>query len=125
MAYRLALTDDPPNALRRCAREQIEDAVAMLDERGGDDPAEAIHEARKSVKKTRALLRIARPALPRRSYRMENHSLRDAARSASGLRDADVMVETVDGLRERFSGVVPAKSFASVKRPLATQARAA
>jgi len=41
------------------------------------------------------------------------------------VRDADVMVETVDGLRDRFAGVVPATTFTAVRSQLATRARAA
>ncbi|MDQ3849867.1 MAG: CHAD domain-containing protein [Actinomycetota bacterium] len=125
MPYRVSFAEDPPAALRRCAREEIEHAIEQLERRHDADPVEAVHEARKSIKKTRAVLRLARPDLDKRSYRDENRSLRDAGRAVSAVRDADVMLETVDGLNQRFVGQVPTKAFASVRRGLASQAQVA
>ncbi len=125
MAYRLGFDEHPPAALRRCAREQLEDAIDQLARRRGEDPVGAVHEARKSLKKTRAVLRLVQRDIPKRTYRHENQALRDAARSVSEVRDADVMVETVDGLKARFAGQIPAKTFTSLRRRLARQAQAA
>ena len=125
MPYRLGLAEDPPAALRRCAREQLENAIDQLERRRAADPVESVHEARKSLKKTRAVLRLARCGLAKRSYRSENRSLRDAGRAVSQVRDADVMVETVDALRQRYAGLVPASTFTAVRRRLATEAKAA
>jgi CHAD domain-containing protein len=52
-----------------------------------------------------------RPGMGTKTYRRENRTLRDAARSVAHVRDADVMVETVDGLHERFAGQLPARAF--------------
>jgi CHAD domain-containing protein len=102
MAYRLALADDLAASLQSVARDQLEGAADGLAD--GDDPVEAVHDARKRIKKTRAALRLARPGLPKRVYRAENSALRDTARGLSGARDADVMVETAEKLGERFAG---------------------
>jgi CHAD domain-containing protein len=83
---------------------------------------EAVHDARKRLKKTRSLLRLARPGLRKRDYRAQNAALRDAGRALSGARDADVMVETVEKLGERFAGHVPAKTFTAVRDRLAERA---
>lgn len=104
MAYRLSL-DAIPDSLRRVGREQLDAAAAGLYR--PDDPVEAVHDARKRIKKTRALLRLARPALGRRQFRVRNRALRDQARALSGTRDADVLAETADALAERFPGQVP------------------
>ena len=78
MPYRLDLAADPADALRAAVREQLDDAVRRLRDDRGDDPAEAVHEARKDLKKARSLLRLARPGLPGDVYRREN------ARCATG-----------------------------------------
>jgi hypothetical protein len=52
-----------------------------------------IHEARKVLKKARASLRLIRPGLKDRTYRLENNALRDAARPLSALRDAKVLLD--------------------------------
>lgn len=61
---------------------------------------DAIHSARKRMKKLRGLLRLLRPALGERIYARENRNLRDLARRLAPPRDAFVMVRTW----ERFAG---------------------
>jgi CHAD domain-containing protein len=123
MAYRLTITVDGelPGSVRRCAREQLDGAIAQL-ERAAEDPVDAVHEARKHLKKTRALLRLVRPALGTKAYRRENDALRDIGLALSGARDADVLVETVDKLAERFAGRLPADTFAQLREALAAEA---
>src|SRR3954470_207419 len=123
MTYRLDLSDDLSATLRTVARDQLEAAADGL-EQAGDDPVEAVHDARKRLKKTRSLLRLARPGLRRRDYGADNRALRDAGRALSGARDADVMVETVEKLGERFAGHAPAKTFETVRDRLAEDAAA-
>lgn len=122
MPYRLDLAADPPDALRAAVREQLDDAVRRLRDDRGDDPAKAVHEARKDLKKARSLLRLARPGLPRSVSRRENTALRDVGRSLSGARDADVLAETVADLGERFAGQLPEAQFAALHEALAAEA---
>ncbi len=124
MAYRLSIADDVPTAVRRCAREQLDGAVAQLADTDAD-PAGAVHEARKHLKKSRALLRLVRPALPKRAYREENDALRDAGLALSAARDADVLVATVEQLGERYAGRLPAASFEQLRDALAVEGAAA
>ncbi|MBI5103540.1 MAG: CHAD domain-containing protein [Solirubrobacterales bacterium] len=103
MAYKLAF-DDLTAAVRACAHDQLRDAVDQLEHRRAEDPVRAVHEARKDLKKTRALVRLVRPALKARTYRAENGALRDAAGRVSGARDADVMVAVADELAPLMVG---------------------
>src|SRR3954462_5722584 len=121
MAYRLDLAAALSATLRTVARDQLEAAADGL-EQAGDDPVEAVHDARKRLKKTRSLLRLTRPGLRRRDYGGDNPALRDAGRAVSGARDADVMVETVENLGDRFAVHVPAKTFETVRDRLAERA---
>jgi CHAD domain-containing protein len=122
MSYRLDLDEPVGETLRAVAVERLERAAKRLRDDHGDDPVEAVHGARKDLKKTRALLRLARPGLPAKVYRGENRELRDVGRAMSGGRDADVMVETADGLSERFGAD---RTFAALHRRLEANARAA
>ena len=61
-----------------------------------------MHEARKDMKKLRALLRLVRGELGDRVYAFENTCFRDTARELSGVRDADVMLATLGDLEERY-----------------------
>ncbi len=110
MAYRLDIAEALADTVRACAREQVAGAIACL-EGAGEDPVEAIHDARKHVKKLRALLRLARPALGAKAYRAEGARLRDVGRALSAARDADVLVATVEALAQRSAGRLPAERF--------------
>jgi CHAD domain-containing protein len=105
MSYRLKLSEPLGDEVRRVAGEQLGNAVSGLRDDGADRVA-AVHDARKSIKKTRALVRLARPVLPGEVRRTENAALRDAGRLLSGTRDADVLRATLDDLAEREVGRV-------------------
>jgi CHAD domain-containing protein len=121
MAYRLSIADDVSSSVRACAREQLAGAVGRL-EHAGEDPVTAVHEARKHLKKTRALLRLARPALGKRAYREENDALREIALALSRARDADVRVQTAAALAEHATGRLPADVFEQLRATLGAEA---
>ena len=99
-AYRLKSREKPSAGVRRIAYERIDDALDHLGERH-HDPADAVHEARKDLKKLRSLLRMVGPAIGRRVYTRENARFRDLGRELSGARDAEVKLHTLVSLRER------------------------
>ncbi len=119
MAYRIKRREGVRKAFARCAREQLDGAVRALSEDIEKDPVEAVHSARKAVKKERALLRLMRGAIPAEQRHHENAALREAARGLSHAREREVAVQTIDQLAERFSGQLPARTFAKVRERLA------
>jgi CHAD domain-containing protein len=120
MAYRLHPDEAVPDGLRRCAREQLDQAIEELSTRAADDPVDAVQEARKSLKKARSLLRLSRGTLSSEERRRENDSLRRAGRELSAARDAEVMLEATDDLADRFAGRVPKSTFDAIRRHLQT-----
>lgn len=118
MAYRFEADESVREAIVRCAREQLDHAVGELSEGIDDDPVGAVHSARKAVKKERSLLRLARGATPPKQRRYENRALRDAARGLSGMRDADVMIEKMAKLSDRFAGQLPERAFEAIAEQL-------
>ena len=64
MSYRLDLAAPIPDALHATAVERLEKAAARLRDDHAADPVDAVHGARKDLKKARALLRLARPSMP-------------------------------------------------------------
>ena len=66
MSYRLDLAAPVPDALRAVLVARLEHAHDALRDADPDAAAEAVHSARKDIKKARALLRLARPGLPNR-----------------------------------------------------------
>jgi CHAD domain-containing protein len=122
MSYRLSLDQPVPDALRAAAAERLDHAAELLRAHSEADPVKAVHGVRKDLKKTRSILRLARPDLSPKVYRRENRLLRDTARSISAARDADVLAETVDKLSERFAGQLPKQAFTTLRRRLAAAA---
>ncbi|WP_175566962.1 CHAD domain-containing protein [Rhodovulum sp. ES.010] len=96
MTYRLKLSDKTSqDALRRIAVEEVDSALAELDD-AEMDLHEKVHQVRKRAKKLRGLIRLVRPHFP--DHARENAAIRDAARRISGLRDREARVETYDKL---------------------------
>src|SRR5438445_957287 len=62
------------HAVRRIGRHEIDDMLMHL--RAGPRRHEAVHEARKSSKKLRALIRLVRDAIGEKRYRRENTTIR-------------------------------------------------
>ena len=106
-AYRFKRKEEAREAVTRVASGRLDDALEHLGEGLDENVVTAIHEARKDLKKARAVLRLVRDQLGEEVYQRENARLRDAGRTLSGSRDAVVKVETLDALAERFSGELP------------------
>jgi CHAD domain-containing protein len=99
VSYRLSRDVKVKKAIPRLARKQARNAAQDL--RKAERPRERVHEARTAVKKLRALLRLVQPALGS-VYDRENARLRRLGDKLAELRDAEVLVETFDGLFEHF-----------------------
>jgi CHAD domain-containing protein len=93
----------------------IDDAQKSL--RQGNK-AEGVHNARKRFKQLRGMLRLIRFGLGEKIYDRENAALRDAGRPLSVVRDADVMIETLDELLKHFKGQVRKGSFKKLREQL-------
>jgi CHAD domain-containing protein len=121
--FRLYADERAADGLRRIARGQIELASGHLE--SGDDVAESVHEARKSFKRVRAVVRLARDRLGDDVYRRENQAFRDTGRELSAARDAQVLRETLDDLVKRYRNEVDDGVFAGLREALDADARAA
>jgi CHAD domain-containing protein len=114
MAYCFAPGETVPQGIRRIAAEQIDKAEATLT--GRKQRHKAVHQARKGCKKIRALLRLARGGVGGSTYAQENEFFRDAQRRLSAVRDAAVMVETLDKVAKHHPN--GAETFGTVRREL-------
>jgi CHAD domain-containing protein len=110
-SYRLKRKESVAEGVRRVARGRAEAARSELSGAiDGDDLAEAIHAARKDMKKLRAVLRLVRDELGEEVFRTANRRYRDAGRLLAASRDAEVKVETLDSLAECFGERMPAEA---------------
>ena len=96
MSYRIEKSEGLAAALGRIAGEEMDLALTELRRR---DHGEAIHSARKSIKRLRALLGSLRVAFPKELFRAENQRLADAGRKISPLRDVHVQLRTLGKLQ--------------------------
>jgi CYTH domain-containing protein/CHAD domain-containing protein len=117
-SFRLKRKEGVGDGIRRIACGRVEKALEALEEEAADDPATAIHSARKDLKKIRSVLRLARSELGDKLYRAEDKRYRNAGRALSGSRDTAVKVETLDALEERFGKETPSASAGAWRRLL-------
>jgi CHAD domain-containing protein len=100
-AFKLKKKESAKKGIRRVAHDRAEDAVGLLRDEEAD-PIEAVHEARKDLKKLRATLKLVRPLIGDKTYGRENARFRDAGRALSDVRDVQVRAQTIDALAKRF-----------------------
>jgi CHAD domain-containing protein len=84
-----------------------------------------VHEARKSFKRIRAALRLARGQLEASVYEREMSSFRDAGRQLSSVRDSEVLIDALDSICVRYPQDLPASGFSNLREMLVAEMRAA
>jgi CHAD domain-containing protein len=119
--YRLRSHEYVPDGIRRIARGQLELAHGELAGASKRKLHEAVHETRKRLKRLRACVRLSRDAIGDEAYRHENTAFRAAARELAAGRDAKVLLETLDALRERFANELPERATARLRERLDEQ----
>lgn len=117
MSYRLKRGESVPDGIRRIVREETDSAAKQLAGTNGKKRDEAIHEARKSLKKIRGALRLVQPELGR-VYRSENTRIGDIGRQLSEIRDATAIIEVFDCVIEKYNGSLQKDAFAPIRRGL-------
>jgi len=115
MAYRLKKGESVPDGIKRITAGEIDSAIERLEHCGRKNRDEAIHEARKSVKKIRGALRLLRPELGD-TYRDENGRFRELGHRLSGIRDAQATLEMFDALSKDYADVVEKSTLAAIRR---------
>jgi CHAD domain-containing protein len=118
--FRLGDGERASGGVRRIARGQRDMSIERREDLGT-----AVHETRKSLKRLRATVRLARDELGDEVYRRENVAFRDAGRRLGGARDSQVLLETLDALADRYPNEAAPERFARFKRTLVGQHGAA
>ena len=117
MAYRFKTKESVAENVRRIVREEIDSAVSLLNQPDGRKRDEAVHGARKSIKKIRGLLRLLKPELGK-TFRRENVHLRDTGRQLSVLRDAAALLETITRIQEQHGAALDRRVLMGVRKGL-------
>ena len=119
MGYKLVADEKAADGMRRIAREQLDMALAEIED-DSLDVHETIHQVRKRCKKLRGLVRLVRPEMED-VYQVENAWYRDSAKTLSPYRDAQALLECYDDLLAHFDSTVETGPFASIRAALASR----
>jgi len=99
MHYQIAKKETLNESVHRIFREELGQTAKELNPPFKDLPV-ALHNARKSFKKQRALVRLIRSVIGKEKFQDINYTLRDLGRRLSAKRDAHVLIETIHTLLE-------------------------
>lgn len=115
MAYHFKPARPLTENVRHIADDQIGEALASLSGTGALEPR--VHDLRKRMKKLRALARLVRPGLGKH-YKAENAEFRDIARLFSGIRDSQVLTQTLEDLAKTAGddSLAPLVAWATERR---------
>lgn len=121
--YLLRAHEKSNEAVKRIIKEEIDDSIALLTDPDGDRES-AVHEARKSIKRIRAALRLVRNEIGEEIFDRENLAYRDAARRLAPLRDSVAKLETLDRVHAHFDTSLAADAFETVGQILVEEKKA-
>jgi len=103
MTFRLVPGLAIAESVRQAGAEQIDRALAKLT--GKPKKGNAVHETRKAIKRLRALLHLIKPAMRKHDFQTGDARLKQIAKSLSGVRDIQAMIETLGKLDAYDEGV--------------------
>jgi CHAD domain-containing protein len=117
MAYTLTPGRSIRAEVRRLADKQLTLAIASMHAIGDPKGDQGIHDARRHVKKTRALVRLVESSLGRAS-RSANKRLRRVNRILAPVADSEAVVDTLARFDARFDHALPRRIITSIRKGL-------
>jgi len=115
MGYRFRESESVPEGMKRITLEQIDGALDRLTLKTRSKQR-AVHDARVSFKKIRAVLRLAYGELGHEIYKRENIEYRDAGRRLSAARDTEVVAGTLEDLVREFNKQLSAPDIKTLRK---------
>jgi CHAD domain-containing protein len=117
MAYTLKPDRSIRGEVRRLADKQLTLAIASMHAIGDPKGDQGIHEARRHVKKIRALVRLVRSSLGPAS-RSANKRLRRVNRLLAPVADGEAVVDTLARFDARYDHELPRRIIAAIRKGL-------
>jgi CHAD domain-containing protein len=117
VGFRLKCDKSVSSEVRRIVLRQLEVATSELTSVGDPASEEAIHDARKRVKKIRAVIRLVRPVLDR-TVRADERMLRRVHKMLAPVADGHGVVEMLEALARRYAKSLPRKTVVSMRANL-------
>ena len=122
MAFRLKPGRSARKQFARIIRKELERAADEMQQ--ATHQIDAVHNARKRVKKIRAILHLLRSSLGH-AYRTYNGQLRTVAHQLSAPRDADAALEIMRAVHIHYPRLVTRALFNTVRQGLTPKQRGA
>ncbi|TXH83559.1 MAG: CHAD domain-containing protein [Rhizobium sp.] len=119
MSYRIRPDRALDDEVHGVVAHQLGKAMAALKDRP-EGLHEAVHAARKNIKRVRALYRLIAP-VAREFQKQENDRLREMARTLSSVRDATALIEISHYLRTTATSEDEAQALSRVSDVLTTR----
>lgn len=123
MSLKLKKDEKISKGVRRIVGKRIDKALEAIGRKTRSVSDHGVHEARKRFKEIRGVLRLVRDEIGEETFQRENQTFRDAGRPLSELRDAKVMIDSLDTLLAHFKGRIKPKSAANLQRLLMNRRR--
>ena len=117
MAFSLSPDKRVSSEIRRIMLHQLEAATTELTSIGDPESDDAIHDARRRVKKVRAVIRLIRPDLDK-AFRAVDKDLHDVNRLLAPIADGQGVIATLDELARRHHKQLPTRVVASIRAGL-------
>jgi len=116
VGFRLKSGQSVSSEVRRIVLRQLDLAASELVSVGDPESDEAVHDARRRVKKIRAIIRLVRPVLdkPHRS----DPDLRRVSRMLAPVADGKGVIDTLGELLHRYRRQLPRKTAAAIRSDL-------
>ena len=118
MTAGLKSNEDISQGVRRIAKKQASVITKYLKRKRIHRELDAVHQARKHIKKLRALLRLVREGLGRKLYHREKAGLRKLNGALSPVREATVHLKTLGSLRRGYPNGLSKNNFDNLKQAL-------
>ncbi|MES2731876.1 MAG: CHAD domain-containing protein [Bacteroidota bacterium] len=117
MGYALVKKDSAADNIKRIVNEELTEAINSL-ETIGQNKEETIHAIRKRIKKIRAVFRLIKSGMSVEAFRQENIRYRNIGHMLAHLRDATVMIKTLDNLKRIYAKAISRRAFAQARKGL-------
>ena len=109
------------NEIRRIVLQQLDRATSELTSIGDPESDEAIHDARRRVKKIRAIIRLIRPVLDK-AHRADPE-LRRVSKLLAPVADGQGVIDTLNQLLKRYRRELPPKTAEAIRSDLIDRGR--
>jgi len=102
VGFRLKSGQAISNEVRRIVLKQLDLATSELTAIGDPESDEAIHDARRRVKKIRAVIRLVRPVLDKQYRSGVDPALRRVSKMLAPVADGQGVIDTLNVLARRM-----------------------